>query len=249
MTIQAARAAVRPTQATVWDCDLPRHPRRGAYIAISGNTAAGKSSLIAEAERRLLAQGTDAIGVSERIFHSPFLRLMFSEPADFAFPVQLSFMLNRHMVLLRNLVELGRTVVMERSHLEDALFVEEHVRSGAITEDQRQAYTRLADVLHARLPVPDVIVLMNPDPAVSLQRLAIAESRGERPAEFPSEEAKAAWVHRWHGLYVELHKSFAVRKQTDPAFRNTTIIEADPTADRDRIVEEIIGIIRAHHRI
>lgn len=229
----------------VWDCDLPRAPRRGLYVAISGNTAAGKSSLITELEQRLRADGVDAVGVSERIFHPRYLRLMFSEPADFAFPIQLSFMLERHMVLLRNLVELGRSVAMERSHLDDALFVAEHAGTGAIRPDQRQAYEQLAAVLHARLPAPDVLVLMNPDPEVSLRRLTEAERRGERPSEFPSEAAKAAWVYRWHQLYVELHRSYVARTATDPAFADTVLLTVDPTWERAEVARRVLGATRS----
>lgn len=228
----------------VWDCDLPRARHRGLYVAISGNTAAGKSSLITELEQRLRADRVDAVGISERIFHHRYLRLMFSEPADFAFPIQLSFMLERHMVLLRNLVELGRSVIMERSHLDDALFVAEHVGTGAIGPDQRAAYERLAAVLHARLPAPDVLVLMNPDPEVSLRRLTEAERRGERPSEFPSEAAKAAWVHRWHQLYVELHRSYVARGRTDPAFAGTVLLTVDPAQERTEVTRSVLAAVR-----
>ena len=238
--------AASATAPGIWDCDLASGQVRGAYVALSGNTAAGKSSLLAAVERTLRAGGVDAVGVSERAFHHRYLRLMFSEPADFAFPIQLSFMLERYMVLLRNLVQLGRTVIMERSHLDDHLFVEEHVRSGAISDEQRAAYAALAGTLHVRLPVPDVIVLMNPDPELSLARLAAAERAGHRPAEFPSEEAKAAWVHRWHDLYVELHRSFARRQASDPAFAGTTLLELDPAGDQRDSAAAVIAAVRPY---
>jgi deoxyadenosine/deoxycytidine kinase len=227
----------------LWDCDTPAVDGRGMYVAVSGNTAAGKSSLIAALERRLRDEGVDAIGVSERIFHHQYLRRMFSAPTAFAFPIQLSFMLNRHLVLLRQCVELGRTVIMERSHLDDALFLEEHAVSGAVQPDQRRAYFELAEVLHRRLPAPDVLVLMNPPVDLSLARLTAAEGNGERPHEFPSEEAKSAWVERWHGLYTDLHTSFRERVGTD-ALAETTLVEVDPGAERELAVETVLATIR-----
>lgn len=234
------------TAVDVWDCDLAPRPGRGAYVAVSGNTAAGKSSLIATLQERLRADGVDAIGVSERIFHHQYLRLMFTQPADFAFPIQLSFMINRHMVLLRNLIELGRTVIVERSHLDDELFVREHLHAGSITQAQYEAYRGIAAVLHARLPAPDVMVLMNPAPALSLHRLGLAERTGERPSEFPTEEAKAAWVNQWYQMYVDLHASFRRLRDADPMYANMTLVEADPTQDRDLCADHVLGAIRSH---
>lgn len=214
------------TPYDVWDAKCPKSESRGMYIAISGNTAAGKSSLIAELETRMRARGVAAIGISERVFHHPYLPLMFADSDDFAFGIQVSFMLERHLVLLRNLVQLGRTVLIERSHFDDELFVREHVGSGAITADQARAYRGLMEVLHARIPSPDILVLMNPAVETSMRRLVEAEERGDRPREFPSEETKRRWVERWHGLYVDLHERFRAEARPGGVLSSTTVIEA-----------------------
>ena len=228
--------------ALLWDCDLPAVDRRGLYVAISGNTAAGKSSLITKLEQRLRESNVDAIGISERIFHHRYLRLMFSSTRDFAFPIQLSFMLERHMVLLRNLVQLGRVVVMERSHLDDPLFVEEHVGTGAIDAEQAAAYAALSGVLAQRIPAPDVLVLMNPAPDLSVQRLAVAERRGDRPSEFPTEQAKIDWVRRWHEAYVALHARYRSENRPGGSLEQTTLVVADPMATPE---ENLIPIMAA----
>jgi deoxyadenosine/deoxycytidine kinase len=228
----------------VWDLYLPPADRRGCYIAFSGNTASGKSSLIAELERRLRADGLDAVGVNERVLHHRYLPLMFARPRTFAFPVQLSFMIDRHMILTRNLVELGRTVLIERSHLDDVLFVQEHVDAGTITDAQYRSYLHLAEQLHAQLPAPDVLVLMNADPDLSLRRLAAAERRGERPAEFPDEGAKEAWVRRWHGRYLDLHQSFRDHGRDGGPLSGTKLVEIDPSDDLERIAADVLAAIR-----
>ncbi len=216
----------------IWDTDsAPPQGTSALYVAISGNTAAGKSSLIAELERRLCRLGFPAVGISERVFHHQYLRLMFSNSRDFAFPIQLSFLVERYMVLLRNLVSLRRTVIMERCHFDDLLFVEEHFQAGNIAEDQRSTYHQLALVLHARLPHPDVLVLMNPAPETSLERLARAEQRNDRPKEFPSDEAKERWVRRWHAMEVNLHKQYRQRTAQDLARAGTTLVQVDPAQD------------------
>ncbi|WP_404955621.1 deoxynucleoside kinase [Streptomyces sp. 147326] len=216
---------------------------RGLYVAVSGNTSGGKSTLVEQLRRELDADGVPAIGVSERAFHHRFLPLMFSRSSEFAFPIQLSFMLERHMVLLRNLA-LGRTVVMERSHLDDILFVREHAAAGNIAADQFAAYRGLAHVLHARIPAPDVLVLMNPPAEVSLKRLAAAEEAGERPREFPDEAAKRGWVERWHEMYEDLHAQFRERRANDPEFARVSLLEVDPEAPAGSAVPEVLTAIR-----
>ncbi|KRV46479.1 hypothetical protein AQ490_11310 [Wenjunlia vitaminophila] len=216
---------------------------RGVYVAVSGNTSAGKSTLVERVRRELTERGTQAVGISERLFHHRYLPLMFSRSDTYAFPVQLSFMLERHLVLLRNL-ELGRVVVMERSHLDDGLFVAEHIETGSVQPDQAAAYRELSAVLHRRVPAPDVLVLMNPRPEVSLARLAAAEAAGERPREFPDEDAKRRWVHRWHELYVDLHEEFRKRCAADPAFAGVRLLEADPQAPPGSAAPQVVAAVR-----
>jgi deoxyadenosine/deoxycytidine kinase len=228
----------------LWDCrDLPRAERRGFYVAISGNTSGGKSSIIKAVEDKARALGLDLIGVSERSFHHPYLPLMFSNPKEFAFPIQVQFMLQRHLVLKRQL-SLGRTVVIERSHLDDELFVLEHVQSGAITQVELDAYRGLAAAFHSRLPVPDVIVILNPPPEVSLSRLRKAEASGERPCEFPNPEAQKQWVYRWHDLYNEFHRNLRGRVATESQFASTQLVElgseVSPGEASDRLIERLV---------
>jgi deoxyadenosine/deoxycytidine kinase len=228
----------------IWDTDsAPSQANSALYVAISGNTAAGKSSLIAELERRLYSLGFPAVGISERVFHHQYLRLMFSNPREFAFPIQLSFLVERYMLLLRNLVGLRRTVILERCHFDDLLFVEEHFQAGNIAEDQRSTYDQLALVLHARIPHPDVLVLMNPTPETSLERLTQAEQRADRPKEFPSDEAKERWVRRWHAMYVDLHNQYRQRTAEDLAWAGTTLVEVDPAQDRERCADIVYTAI------
>jgi deoxyadenosine/deoxycytidine kinase len=219
----------------------------GLYVAISGNTAAGKSTLIAEVVTRARALGLAAIGISERSFHHPYLTRMFADPARYAFGIQVNFMLQRHLVLLRQL-ELGRLVIIERSHFDDELFVREHADAGNVSGEQLAAYEALARVLHDKLPAPHVLALLNPSPELSLERLKRAELRGERPAEFPNDEAKEAWVRRWHALYETLHASYADRRARDPRFRHTRLLHLDtgePVAmNASLLLDDVLAVCR-----
>jgi deoxyadenosine/deoxycytidine kinase len=228
----------------LYDDELPpQSQERGLYVAISGNTSGGKSTLVAAVTAAARAEGLPAVGVTERAFHHRYLRLMFSEPERMAFPLQLSFMLERHLVLLRNL-ELGRVVTIERSHLDDELFVREHHDAGRISHEQLDGYLAVARALHGSLPMPDVLVLLNPAPEVSLARLARAEARGERPREFPSERSKEQWVRRWHERYVAFHDELRERHRSDPLLAATELVELDGSASADTVTQQLLTDLR-----
>jgi deoxyadenosine/deoxycytidine kinase len=228
----------------LWNDDpaSPATGRRGIYVAISGNTGAGKSSLINGVVELAGVRELSVLGVSERSFHHPLLRLMFSDPGNYAFGIQLAFMLQRHLFLLRQL-ELGRILVIERSHLDDELFVREHLQAGNITDRQQAAYHHLAGTLHERLPMPDALVLMDVPPAVSLERIRHSEESGTRPREFPDEDSKARWVHRWHELYTAFHADLRRRGQSDPRFARTKIIDYDATRPTMTLAEQLADLI------
>src|ERR1035441_6450776 len=107
----------------IWsDEERVENSHAGIYVAVSGNTGSGKSALIDAVVRLAQQRNIPVIGVNEREIHHPYLRLMFSDPGSFAFPIQVNFLLQRYLVLLRHL-KLGHVVIIERSHLDRS---EEH---------------------------------------------------------------------------------------------------------------------------
>jgi deoxyadenosine/deoxycytidine kinase len=168
----------------------------GRYVAITGNTGSGKSSLVRELTRMLQEGGKPAIGINERALHHPLLDLMFHIPKKYALGIQLNFLVQRHLILTRWL-ELGYIVVIERSHLDDRLFMETHLGEENVTQGEFSAYSSLFDVLSARLPDPDVLVFLDASPELSLMRLRASELAGERPEEFPDDHTKGRFVTEW----------------------------------------------------
>lgn len=183
----------------------------GVYVAITGNTGSGKSTLVAELTRLLRQRGVRAIGINERCLHHPLLGLMFYRPRKYAFGVQLNFLIQRHLMLSRWL-ELGYTVVIERSHLDDRLFMETHLQEGNIDPDEFAAYDSLFRALAARLPDPNALVFLDASPEVSLARLKASELACERPKEFPDEETKRHLVTEWQ-LRFRRHYSDLLSKK------------------------------------
>lgn len=222
----------------LWDDERPPASELGGlYVAISGNTAAGKSSLI-----RAVTTDRSMMAIQERSLHHPLLRLMFSAPEQFAFPIQLNFVLQRHLALQRHL-GLGHCVIIERSHLDDELFIREHAKQGRLRPGELDAWLALWKVLHARLRWPDVLVLMNPPPELSLQRLTHAETTGQRPREFPDEPAKKAWVYRWHRAYEAFHDR--IRKAVGSG---TSIVDIHPSWTTQAAAARVQVAIERHPR-
>ncbi|HTE52672.1 MAG TPA: deoxynucleoside kinase [Kofleriaceae bacterium] len=220
---------------------------RGVYVAVSGNTGAGKSSLIAAAVELGARRGLPIVGVSERTFHHPLLPLMFSDPGTYAFSVQLNFMLQRHMFLLRHL-GLGHTIFMERSHLDDEMFVREHELGGHIDQAQRAVYDALAAVLHAELPAPDALLLLDVSPETSIERVKQSEDAGQRPREFPDEESKRAWIHRWYRLYGALHAQLHRRADGDARLAGTRLLDRDAATPTQILAAEVVDLVAALRR-
>jgi deoxyadenosine/deoxycytidine kinase len=231
-----------PNSTDIWDDTEENGGARGVYVAVSGNTASGKSSLVQSVVALARRRGISLIGVNERELDHPYLHLMFSQPKTFAFPLQVNFMLQRHMVLLRHL-GLGHTIMIERSHLDDEMFVCEHLSAGNISIEQYEAYRLLARSLHAKLPLPDIMILLQASVDLSLARIEHSENVGERPEEFPDQSAKERWVRRWHKLYAEFHQALQYRSTTDPLFARTLLLQRDAVTPTEDIATEVVSLI------
>lgn len=195
-----------PIMPDIWSkIDKPAHASQYLYIAVSGNTGSGKSTLISKTVLALSSSSIPALGIDERLLSHPFFPLMLTEPKRYSFPVQIHFAVQRSLALLRALQN-RHTVVLERSHLEDRLFVQDHFARGNISSTDYETYTKMFRSLHTSLPEPDVIVLLNVSSEISFRRITAAETAGERPIEFPNDNIKASYVGTWYQRYEEFFK-------------------------------------------
>src|SRR5688500_10518663 len=69
------------------------------YIAIEGNIGAGKTTLATK-----LAEELKAELILERFIENPFLEKFYQNPAEYAFPLELSFLMDR-FAQLKNYAE------------------------------------------------------------------------------------------------------------------------------------------------
>jgi deoxyadenosine/deoxycytidine kinase len=223
------------------DPDLPAEPR-GTYVAISGNTAAGKSTLVGELTRCLRANGKRAIGINERSLHHPLLPLMFYEPTKYALGIQLNFLLQRHLVLYRWL-DLGYVVVIERSHFDDRLYMQTHLDQGNISAAEFAAYDQLFETLSRRLPDPDIYIFLDVPVELSLKRLKRAAESGERPEEFPNEESKRIFVSEWQRRFQDQFRLLKSAQENQGRYPTTRFYTWPAETPTRNVVDTLLPIL------
>jgi deoxyadenosine/deoxycytidine kinase len=174
------------------------------YIAVGGNTGAGKSTLVKALADRMSAISEERFeAVDERRFHHPLLTNMFFFPKKFAFAIQLNFLLQRAL-FIKDALNRQASFVMERSHYEDPFFIRHHLARGNISDSDYNAYQLTKSALHRDLPSPTLYIRLRVDVETSIKRVRQDEADGKRPEEFPSEQEFRRYVEEWQAMYNEL---------------------------------------------
>lgn len=230
-------------EPSYWDDDPNKLiTSSGNYIAVSGNTGAGKSTLVKAIRDQLRQVNHKTIGINERVLHHPLLKLMFHFPKDYSFFIQLNFALQRSIILHRWL-SLGYTVVIERSHFDDRLFVEHHYQKGHISLKEYETYMALSDTLNEKLPEPDIYVFLSAAPSLSMARLRRSEDSGERPKEFPDEEVKYTFVEAWHRAYENHFNRLKQEQDEGLRFKNTKFLKWNAETATEDLVSETLKFL------
>lgn len=214
-----------------------RSPR---YIAISGNTGAGKSTLVKGLAGAIKARGGSVKAIDERSLHHPLLQKMFAEPEKYALAIQLNFLVQRHLVLTSAFAA-GETVIIERSHRDDVLFVRDHYERRNISRQSLNAYLAISKQLHSTLPRPDVHIFLEVSPAVSFARVTEAEHHGTRPVEFPDDVAKRSYIASWHSRYQKFYRLVERENRRDRS--RTRLLHCEATGEPTGLVQSILSVL------
>jgi deoxyadenosine/deoxycytidine kinase len=217
--------------------------KRGTYIAVSGNTGAGKSTLVNLIRDKARQEAIDLVCINERILHHPLSMLMFHFPEDYGLLIQLEFLIHRHLLLYRWL-SLGHIVVIERSHLDDRLFMDHLLEANHVTSEEHAAYTELANILDRRIQDPDIYIYLDVKPRTSMERLRKSEEEGGRPTEFPDEGSKLSFVSSWYRKYTAFYESIIAQQSAGTRFQNTELIKWDAEGDPDFMAQQVVQSLK-----
>ena len=157
------------------------------YISICGNTGAGKSTLGA-----FLANALGSLFpvsyVDEKLFHHSLLQKMFDCPCEYAFLMQMNFLLQR-VLKIKYLEKSGAVFVMERSLCEDAIFAFRHHELGEISDSEFAVYTAFLHACQAMVPAPlGYVYLSCEDPAILTNRVIQGYKARKRNKELPDDK-------------------------------------------------------------
>lgn len=177
------------------------------YLCVAGQSGAGKSSILGLVADFVAGLRQNVVILDEKAIHHPYLDQLFLAPDRYALELQLEFMVTRVLFAKRWLAA-GYSTIMERSHLEDPVFIRHLLAFGHVTPEEHDAYMALWATIEPRVPVPDALILLDVALDISMERLSRVSSAGERPA-FPDEDAQREWITSWHTLYRQRFQELA----------------------------------------
>lgn len=124
------------------------------FLVIEGNIGAGKTSLSCK-----MAADLNARLVLERFADNPFLPPFYENPDRFAFPLEMSFLAERYNQLKNELSQynlFNELVIADYYFNKSLIFAQNTLRS-----DEYHLYRQLFDIIHSKLPKPDLYVYIH----------------------------------------------------------------------------------------
>lgn len=143
------------------------------YIAIEGVIGVGKTTLA-----RLLQTAFEAQVLLEEFEENPFLARFYEDRARFAFQTQIFFLLSRYdqqRYRVPDVLRNGTNLLADYTFDKDALFARINLRG-----DELDTYDRLHAALAEKIPIPDLVVYLQADTDVLMQRIALRDRAYER---------------------------------------------------------------------
>ncbi len=142
------------------------------YITIEGNIGAGKTTLA-----QMLSTRLNARLILEEFADNPFLSKFYSNPKQYAFPVELFFMAERYKQLseLVQSKDLFNTVTIS-----DYLFTKCMLFAKVnLSDEEYRLYQKLFEILSAQTVQPDILIYLH----MPVNRLQMNIRKRNRPYE------------------------------------------------------------------
>jgi len=135
------------------------------YVVVEGTIGAGKTTL-----STMLAHDYNAELVLERFADNPFLEKFYKDPVHYAFPVEMTFLMDRYQQL-RNLLsarDLFTDFVLGDYFIDKCLLFSKN----NLSQDEFALFKKVFDTVSGFLPKPDLILYLYTNPDRLLKQIA-----------------------------------------------------------------------------
>lgn len=197
------------------------------YVAVEGPIGVGKTTLT-----RRLAEVLGAQPLFEAPERNPFLQSFYADPARWALPTQLSFLMDR----VREFERLRQADLFAPRTVADFMFEKDDIFARlTLTEDEYRLYREVAAHVTGEMPTPDLVIYLRAP--VSVLQARVAE-RG-----IPHERAvNAEYLARLSRAYVAFFHDYT---DAPLIILNTDSVDfANRHADFDRLLAHLANGVR-----
>ncbi len=203
-------------------------PNGYEYVVIEGNIGSGKTTL-----SKLLAEKWNSRLMLEEFKDNPFLPKFYENPKQHGFALELSFLAERYH---QKRDELNRTDLFKPGIVCDYSFAKSLVFAKInLDPDEFELYQNLFQIIHGRLPKPDVLLFLYCSPEKSLQQI---KKRGRSY----EQEISIDYLTSINKGYMDFFKQ---QKDTKIVVLNTN--ELDFVKSNDDL-QRIMGVLKREHQ-
>lgn len=142
--IQAISQKIQPKKANF---------RQVNYLTIEGNIGSGKTSLV-----EMIAEDFNGKLILERFKDNPFLPKFYEDQTRFAFPLEMSFLADRHQQLMDDISQLdlfSDFAISDYNSNKSLIF-----SKVTLQEDEYALYKKIFNIMYSEVPKPDVYVYL-----------------------------------------------------------------------------------------
>lgn len=133
------------------------------YIVVEGPIGVGKTTLA-----RKLAESRQAQPMLEMPQENPFLEKFYRDPARYALPTQMFFLFQR----IHQLRDLAQADMFSTRVVSDFLLEKDPIFARlTLGDDELNLYRQLYDQLRPQAPVPDLVVYLQAQPEILIERV------------------------------------------------------------------------------
>ncbi len=198
------------------------------YIAVEGPIGVGKTSLTT-----MLAQDFKGRLILEEASENPFLGPFYQNPDQYAFQAQIFFLLSRY----RQQVELKQQDLFNQVTVCDYIFAKDQIFASLnLTPEEMDLYDKVYQLLDARLPKPDLVIFLQANADVLMNRI---------------KKRKISYENGMDGEYIDAlsqaYSRFFFRYSDTPLLVvNTSGIDfVKNEKDYDTLKKELLGMLKS----